>query len=137
MMVGSLPINLLLSLVFGVGQVVVGAWLAAHTIGRGRGWRTGVLVCVGLWFVVSGVIELVVSGMEASQRLTGSPGRVTFDVWRGRGDLALAVVTVALAIGALLYPLLLRWWTRHTAHTVQDASVEASVEASAEGKRSA
>lgn len=132
-MIGALPINLILSLVFGLGQIVVGGWLAAHTARRGPGWRTGVLVSAGLWFVVSGVVELLVSGMEASERLTGAPTSATFGVWRGRGDLALAVATVALVGLALAWTPLARWWARsHAAGAGVDAETGREAERSAQ-----
>jgi hypothetical protein len=111
-MTGSLPPNLILSLVFGAGQIVVGGWLAAYPLAHGQfwRWRQGLMVFVGLWFVVSGVVELVVSGMEASQRLTGAPAAAVFTLWRGRADTALFVASALLACGALLYPLALRWF---------------------------
>ena len=110
-MTGSLPPNLILSLIFGVGQIIVGAWLAAYPLMHRlfRRWRQGLMVFVGLWFVVSGVVELVVSGMETSQRLTGAPSAALFALWRGRADTVLFVASAALACGALVYPLALRW----------------------------
>lgn len=128
-MIGSLPINLVLSLVFGFGQVVVGAWLAAYPLARKRylRWRQGLMVFVGLWFVVSGLIELIVSGMEASQRLTGAPGAMAFELWRGRADTVLFVASALLACGALVYPLALRWQgAAHAAHA--SAAAEAELE---------
>ena len=110
-MIGSLPINLALSLVFGLGQIVVGGWLAVYPLARQRylQWRQGLMMFVGLWFVVSGVVELVVSGMETSQRLTGAPGAVAFALWRGRADTALFVASALLACGVLAYLVMLRW----------------------------
>lgn len=111
-MIGSLPINLVMSLVFGVGQIVVGGWLAWHVAHGGLGrWRQALLVAVGLWFVVSGCTELFVSGMETSLRLSGAPAAVTFALWRGRADTTLYVATAALLVGAVAYglaPLLMR-----------------------------
>lgn len=96
------PINLALSLLFGVGQIVVGALFVAH--GRSRWRRAGVflLMLVGAWFVCSGVIELFVSGMESVQRLSGVPDHAAFSLWRGRADTALAVATVALLLTGLV-----------------------------------
>lgn len=113
-MIGSLPINLILSLVFGLGQIIVGVLPAYYLLAgrRYREWRVGLLTCVGLWFVVSGVIELFVSGMESSQRLTGAPSAVTFALWRSHADSALIVATLTLALGMvayLAYLAALRW----------------------------
>ncbi len=110
-MIGSVPLNLILSLVFGLGQVIVGAWLARYPLtgGRRREWRAALVGFVGLWFIVSGVTELFVSGMETSQRLTSAPAAATFALWRGRADTLLFVASAVLALGALIYPVALRW----------------------------
>ena len=97
------PVNLALSLLFGVGQIVVGALFVAH--GRNRWRRAGVflVMLVGAWFVCSGVIELFVSGMESLQRLSGVPDHAAFSLWRGRADTALAVATgVILLVGGVV-----------------------------------
>ena len=99
----SLPINLILSLLFGVGQIVVGVILVVH--GRNRWRRAGVflLMLVGAWFVCSGIIELFVSGMESLQRIVGVPDGATFTLWRGRADTALAVATgIIVVVGVLV-----------------------------------
>lgn len=127
-MVGSMPLNLILSLVFGVGQIVVGGWLALHMLRQESNWRKGVMVSVGLWFVVSGVVELLVSGMETSQRLTRSPSATVFELWRSRGDTALTVVTVALLFGAIAYPIALRWRARNGFGNSDDVRAETGVE---------
>ncbi|HZC05729.1 MAG TPA: hypothetical protein VE338_08815 [Ktedonobacterales bacterium] len=142
-MTGSLPPNLILSLIFGAGQIVVGAWLAWHTLSserRGQ-WRAAVPICAGLWFVVSGVIELFVSGMESSLRLTGAPAPDVFTLWRGRADATLYVATALLALGALLYPALYslaaRRWNAGSTNVLGDALREASGEASGEAREAA
>lgn len=113
-MVGQLPINLVLSLVFGLGQLAIGGWLAWYSLARTRRgqWRIAILLFAGLWLMVSGAIELFVSGMETSQRLAGSPNMATFTMLRGRADGVLFAVTAVLLIGALAYPLALRWRER-------------------------
>lgn len=113
-MVGKLPINLALSLVFGVGQIVVGAWLAWYplTPARRGQWRIAVLLFVGLWLIVSGSIELFVSSMEASQRLAGVPSATTFALLRGRADGVLFLASAVLVVGAFSYPLAVRWRAR-------------------------
>jgi hypothetical protein len=103
-----MPINFILSLVFGVGQVVVGGWLAWHVAHGNLGrWRTTLLVAVGLWFMASGCAELCVTGMETSLRLTGAPAEAVIALWRGRADTALFVATGALVVGGLIYALVL------------------------------
>lgn len=111
-MTGSLPLNLILSLVFGVGQIIVGAWLAWHSLahGRYRLWRMGMMAFVGVWFVVSGVVELFVSGMETSQRLSGTPSALVFLLWRWRADTMLFTLSALLAGGALVYALVAWRW---------------------------
>lgn len=92
------PINLALSLLFGVGQIVVGGLFVVH--GRNRWRRAGVflLMLVGAWFICSGVIELFVSGMESLQRLSGTPDHAAFSLWRGRADTTLVVATGAILL---------------------------------------
>jgi hypothetical protein len=109
-----LPINLILSLLFGVGQIVVGAFLVVH--GRNRWRRAGVflLMLVGTWCLCSGIIELFVSGMESLQRISGVPDHATFTLWRGRADTALAVATgVIVAVGVLVGVSGRLSWRRH------------------------
>lgn len=110
-MLGSLPLNLILSLVFGLGQVIVGAWLAYRPFVRRRylQWRVGLLAFVGLWFVSSGLIELLVSGMETSERLGAGPSAATFVAWRAQADSALFIATLLLTAGLLAYLAVLRW----------------------------
>ncbi len=98
-------ISLALSLLFGVGQVLVGGGLVWHGARRGRWRQPGMFVAmlVGAWFFCSGVVELFVSGMEALQRLTGTPSVATFALWRSRADLALLVWTIGLAILGVAY----------------------------------
>ena len=138
-MTGSLPPNLILSLIFGVGQIVVGGWLAVYPLAHGQvlRWRQGLMIFVGLWFVVSGVVELIVSGMETSQRLTGAPGGALFGVWRGRADTALFVASAVLACGAVIYLLALIWLSRRTAGASSAGAAGAQADAAAEGERRA
>ena len=87
-MSGSIPPNLILSLIFGVGQIVVGGGLAWYGLApaRWRQWRAVFAGMVGLWFFISGVCELIVSGMELSQRLGGGPSAAVFAQTRGLAD---------------------------------------------------
>jgi hypothetical protein len=103
--VTSASVSLLLSLLFGVGQVVVGGG-AALRIWRAGTWRspaTYILLLIGLWFVGSGVAELAVSGMEVARNVTGHPSAAAFDLWRGRIDAGLVAVTVALLVCLAAY----------------------------------
>jgi hypothetical protein len=109
-----LPINLILSLLFGVGQIVVGAFLVVH--GRNRWRRAGVflLMLVGMWLVCSGIIELFVSGMESLQRFSGVPDHAAFSLWRERADTTLAVATgVIVTVGVLVGVSGRLSWRRH------------------------
>lgn len=95
-------VNLALSLLFGAGQIVVGALFVANARNRWRRAGVFLLALVGAWFICSGVIELFVSGMETMQRLSGAPDHATFSLWRGRADTALAVATgVILLVGVI------------------------------------
>ena len=100
-----MTVNLALSLIFGLGQLVVGGALVVYgaTNGRWRRWRIALAALVGAWFVASGVTELIVSGMEVARRLTNTPSAATFALWRGRADIALYSVTAALALIGLAY----------------------------------
>ncbi|MGZ3581807.1 MAG: hypothetical protein ACXWQR_07270 [Ktedonobacterales bacterium] len=66
------------------------------------------LLLIALWFICSGLAELLVSGMEASRRLWGTPDAATFALWRGRADAALLWATIILALALIAYPLLQR-----------------------------
>lgn len=96
----AVPINLVLSLVFGFGQIAVGA-LVARRILAGGAWRRPsalLLLAVSCWFVASGACEIFVSGMEAARALGGVPSPATFGLWRARADDALLGVSVALLV---------------------------------------
>jgi hypothetical protein len=101
----SSTIGLALSLLFGVGQVVVGGGLMWHGGTRGRWRRFGVFVAmiIGAWLFCSGLVELFVSGMESLQHLSGRPDATTFVLWRSRADIVLLVWTVVLAVAGLGY----------------------------------
>lgn len=71
------------------------------------------LLLIALWFVCSGLAELLVSGMEAARRLWGTPDAATFALWRGRADAALLWATILLVLALLTYPLLQRLLRGH------------------------
>ena len=107
----ALPINLILSLIFGVGQIVIGGLVARHSLGQGI-WadtRRFLLFLVSLWFMCSGFLELFVSGMETADRLSGSFPTPTFDLWRARADTLLLLVSLALLASLLAYLVLKRF----------------------------
>jgi hypothetical protein len=97
------PVSLVLSLAFGVGQVIVGLGVARWVL-LARRWRKAslfVLLLLALWFVCSGIAELFVSGMETLRLITRWPALAAFTLWRGRADAALLAATVVL-LAALL-----------------------------------
>jgi hypothetical protein len=104
-MSGSIPPNLILSLIFGAGQIVVGGGLAWYglTPARWRQWRAVLAGAAGVWFFVSGVCELIVSSMELSRSLGDGPSAAVFTQTRGLADSALFLVTGALAVALLAY----------------------------------
>ncbi|MBF6589779.1 MAG: hypothetical protein IVW57_04515 [Ktedonobacterales bacterium] len=111
-------VSLVLSLLFGIGQVVAGVLLTRHGLLAGRWRRASIFLAMlfGVWFATSGLAELLVSGMEASRQLFGTPGHATFALWRGRADRMLVLVTGGALIAALLYPALVRVrWARRRA----------------------
>ena len=99
--------SLLISLVFGVGQCVVGAALVARAARHGR-WRhigifaTGIL---GAWAICSGLAELVVSGYALSVASGGSAAQHALDALRHTADTSLLIASVALVVPLCLYPL--------------------------------
>jgi hypothetical protein len=97
-------------LIFGAGQIVVGGIVARFSlVGLGQGvWthaRHFLLLVVSLWFIVSGTLELLVSGMETAQRLGAAISSETFTLWRARADTSLVWVSVALLASLLVYEL--------------------------------
>jgi hypothetical protein len=120
-MFGALPANLVLSLIFGVGQIAVGGWLAWYELAprKWRSWRAVVVGAVGVWFFVSGVCELIVSGMEVSRITDGGPSLVTFNTTRAAADGALFALTVALALGLAVYLVVWWVWTRRVGRAAE------------------
>jgi hypothetical protein len=107
----ALPINLILSLIFGAGQVAVGGLFARHCLRQGI-WadaRRFLLLLVSLWFICSGFLELFVSGMETAERLGGRFPTPAFELWRARADTLLLLVSLALLVSLLAYLILKRF----------------------------
>lgn len=104
-MSSSIPPNLIASLVFGVGQIGVGGWLAWVELAprKWRDWRAVLAGAAGVWFFVSGVCELIVSGMEVSRISGGGPSLETYNATRALADGALFVVTAALLVSLAVY----------------------------------
>lgn len=96
----SLPVNLVLSLLFGAGQLLAGGAVAFRLLTRSE-WRRlnhFTLLLIALWFVASGVTELFVSGMETLHDLRGTPTAAVSTLWRGRADTALIAVSGMLIL---------------------------------------
>ncbi|HEU5367155.1 MAG TPA: hypothetical protein VFU69_01775 [Ktedonobacterales bacterium] len=106
--------NLYISLVFGVGQVVVGAAMIVYTAHRQR-WRQMtffVLALLAAWLAASGLTEIVVSGTELLARLGGSLSAATAQQVRARADAAFFDASVILiALGAVYLLVARRWLT--------------------------
>lgn len=98
---------LIVSLLFGVGQCVVGAGWVARGLRAGRWRRLGLYAAaiLGAWFVCSGVAELIVSGLALASAWWGVPTLAALARVRSAADGALLVASVALALALLLYPL--------------------------------
>jgi hypothetical protein len=107
----ALPVNLILSLIFGFGQIVIGGVVARRSLGQGiwADMRRFLLLLVSLWFICSGFLELFVSGMETVERLGGRFPTPTFDLWRARADILLLLVSFALLASLLVYAILKRF----------------------------
>lgn len=104
-MPGAIPPNLIASLVFGVGQIVIGAWLAWVELAprKWRDWRAVLAGAAGVWFFVSGVCELVVSGTEVSRIASGGPTLAAYSATQAAADTVLFAVTAALIVGLAAY----------------------------------
>ena len=124
-MPGSIPPNLIASLVFGVGQIVVGGGLAWFELAprKWRDWRAILAGAAGVWFFVSGVCELIVSGMEVSRIAGVGPSVATYQTARGVADGALLAVTVALVAGLAAYGVI---WALRLRHAPRSAESEGS-----------
>lgn len=106
----AVQINLVLSLIFGLGQVVVGL-VVAWRLMAGKAWRRPsmlLLLTVSCWFVASGITELFVSGMETAQTVSGALSEATFALWRARADDLLLAASVALVVGFAVWYAALR-----------------------------
>jgi hypothetical protein len=92
-------------LIFGAGQVVGGGIVACSSLRRGI-WghaRAFLLVVVSLWFICSGFLELLVSGLEFARRLGSSLSLDTLDLWRARADNLLLWASILLLSCLLAY----------------------------------
>jgi hypothetical protein len=116
----SSVVLLAVSLLFGVGQCIVGAALVLRGVRGGRLRRLGLYAAgvLGAWLVCSGVAELIVSGLTL---VVGRWGELTpgaLSQVRHAIDVALVVASGVLAATLLLYPLMrrLRFTRPHAGH---------------------
>jgi hypothetical protein len=97
-------------LIFGAGQVVGGGIVARSSFHRGiwKHARAFLLVVVSLWFICSGFLELLISGLEFARRLGSGLSVDTFDLWRARADNLLVWISILLLSCLLAYSIIRR-----------------------------
>lgn len=109
--------NLILSLIFGVGQIMVGIGMAVYTARKGR-WRQlrffGMAV-LGAWIACSGITELIVSGSELLARQSSALSAAQATQLRAAADQAFLVASIMLLLFAA-FPLLARMGKQKHAH---------------------
>lgn len=112
-------ITLVMSLVFAIGQILIGGGAMWYAARRVRTWRAGIMLtfALGLWFFCSGLAELLVSGMEAARDLGRGPNTATFALWHTRADAFLLAVTVVAGTFAFVGPVAIRLRTARRADT--------------------
>lgn len=101
----------MLSLLFGLGQVVVGGVVTWRLVTR-KGWRRPsmlLLLALCCWFMVSGVTELFVSGLETAHTMGGAVSSASFALWRARADDFLLVASIVLLVLFTSWSIALRW----------------------------
>jgi hypothetical protein len=98
-------LSLVISLLFGIGQIAGGGAVVWWLLARRRAGepRTFMLLLIASWFICSGIAELFVSGMEIAHQVSGQPPVPAVDMWRGRADAALLLVTLALVAALPTY----------------------------------
>lgn len=131
--------NLYISLVFGVGQVVVGAAMIVYTARRQR-WRQMtffVLALLAAWLAASGLTEIVVSGTELLARLGGGISAATAQQVRARADAAFFDASLILIALGLVYLLVARRWLapREPEESRTTAADRSSADAGSEANR--
>lgn len=104
----TLPLTI--SLIFGVGQCVVGAGLLVRAL-RAHNWQRPALFVsgvLGAWAICSGMAELVVSGFTAFSLSSRVAGPSALSGVRHAADTALLVASGVLVLPLLVYP----FWRR-------------------------
>jgi hypothetical protein len=106
-------IPLLISLIFGAGQVLFGVAVLARGVRRGRWHGTGMflLMVLGIWALGSGAAELLVSGLAVASRTHGAPTAASVATVRRAADDALIALSIALVVPVALFAV----WKRATA----------------------
>lgn len=127
--VAAPPAALAISLLFGVGQLAVGALLVGRGLrdGRWRRLRGYVVMLLGVWLACSGLVELYVSALALASLGWGLPTPRDLDRWRQRADAILLGATGLLALLLLLYP---AWWRLRSRSGAQPAALDESVDPS-------
>jgi hypothetical protein len=117
--------SLLISLVFGVGQCVVGVALVLRAARRGRWRRFGIFVSgmLGAWAICSGLAELVVSGYALSMASGGSVAQHALEDVRRTADTSLLIASGALVLLLCVYPL----WVYIAQHRTPASSPSRSI----------
>jgi hypothetical protein len=115
---GPSPVMLAISLIFGVGQIAVGAGLVIRGLRGGRWRRLGIYatMVLGAWFMCSGAVELFVSALTATSDAWGQPTSGILARLRADGDVGLVWASLALVALACLYPVWLFWLRRAPRH---------------------
>lgn len=120
--------DLIGSLIFGVGSLVIGSLVARKSL---RGWRqlkVLIRLLVALWFVGSGISELIVSGLESARGMTGAPSLATLNRWHAGADVFLLVWSIALVVALALWPLARQVWPEKPQPGVTGAAADLSAQ---------
>ncbi|HEY7122444.1 MAG TPA: hypothetical protein VH540_00715 [Ktedonobacterales bacterium] len=110
--------NLLISLAFGVGQIIIGAGMVVYTASKGR-WhqlRFFGLAVLGAWIACSGITELIVSGAELLAQQSRALSVAQAAQMRAAADQAFLVASIILLLVLAAFPLLARLGARKPAH---------------------
>jgi hypothetical protein len=102
--------NLLLSLLFGVGQIIVGTGMAIYTARqlRWHQFRFFAMAVLGAWIACSGITELIVSGSELLARQSSALSVAQAAQLRTAADQAFLAASIILLLVFAAFPLLAR-----------------------------
>jgi hypothetical protein len=107
-------LNLLISLAFGVGQIIVGVGMVIYSLRSGR-WQQMAffgLVVLGTLIGCSGLTELIVSGTELLAQTGSILTPATAAQIRGLADHTFAIASILVVLLAICYPAMMRLWRR-------------------------